>query len=515
MISKSWWQLLIFILIAVIYYIWTVSDQLAWLGGDNAVYLLTAQSWSLWSESSSVADYFAKHSLYPPLFPALLAIFDAGNYIDMAHIITTTCLLLALISFYFLAKSWGFPAITDAIITLLIALLPSTYIEALSIHSENLYLLLSLFVLLMVEYYSQYKQHIYLIIAVIGLTALLLTRTIGIALWSALILFAIYFRPKQLWVLLGIAILPLILWNMIYSPESSGYLTDLVTKYSNDPIAILLNEIQVKAQLFWSVWLQSLYGDSLVAIPMINLMLAILLGLVGLGLLLRLYLLKLDAYYIVIYIGIVLIWPYPAEMSRFLFVILPILLLQALFFIDYISRMVNRRLFIASHAIFFLMLVVSSLPKLILIVDRYYQPINFPQPHQHIKGWYLSHDIAGAVSNVINYQVIGHSIQQAVAFVDENACVFAIKPSIFAFYGKRLSYVPPRNTMSEQQFWTEVEQQQCQYFYLMALYSPSFPSYYPLKRIESSTVELDSWTVKDGNHQVIILARLYQLRAKD
>jgi hypothetical protein len=86
---------LAFLVLAVAYLIWGWSSVLGDFGGDNAVYLLTAQYLSPYAPASDLAAQFARGSAFPPLFPLLLALTGGGESLLTAHIVTVSCLLVA------------------------------------------------------------------------------------------------------------------------------------------------------------------------------------------------------------------------------------------------------------------------------------------------------------------------------------------------------------------------------------------------------------------------------------
>ena len=53
---------------------WGASTILADFGGDNAVYWLTANFWSPWGGHVAAAEQFAHGTIYPPLYPLVLAV---------------------------------------------------------------------------------------------------------------------------------------------------------------------------------------------------------------------------------------------------------------------------------------------------------------------------------------------------------------------------------------------------------------------------------------------------------
>ncbi|MFT5392614.1 MAG: hypothetical protein ACI8PT_002812, partial [Gammaproteobacteria bacterium] len=90
------------ILLTYLYLVWTGGGELAGLGGDNAIYLLTAQHFSPWSAPSEVAQYFARHSQYPPLLPLTLGLVSSWDspqsVLYAAHASIALTLLFSLVA---------------------------------------------------------------------------------------------------------------------------------------------------------------------------------------------------------------------------------------------------------------------------------------------------------------------------------------------------------------------------------------------------------------------------------
>ena len=142
--------LLFFFIFSGLYLFWTWNPELAGLGGDNCIYLLTAKYYSPWSPPSDIARHFAQHSQYPPGYPLLLSLTGGGESVLAAHLATTACFLLALITLRSWLNTLGMQKTTIFLTLMLFALLPGTVKICMFILSENLYLLLSVLALYLV-----------------------------------------------------------------------------------------------------------------------------------------------------------------------------------------------------------------------------------------------------------------------------------------------------------------------------------------------------------------------------
>ena len=82
------------------------------------------------------------------------------------------------------------------------------------------------------------------------------------------------------------------------------------------------------------------------------------------GLLIRLYENKLDSWYVLFYLMILLVWPHPGQMVRLLFPIMPLLLLYSGYAITklvFLTKLPNQNNMI--HLIFYMFVLVTVLPS--------------------------------------------------------------------------------------------------------------------------------------------------------
>ncbi|KPJ98836.1 MAG: hypothetical protein AMJ60_06965, partial [Desulfobacterales bacterium SG8_35] len=250
--------LLLLLLLTALYLFWTWNPEVAGLGGDNGIYLLTARSYSPWSPPSLIAQHFAAHSQYPPLFPLVLGLLGGGESILAAHLINTACLLLAFLAIRAWLVALGLQKTTANLVVIFIALLPGTVKLAMFILSENLYLLLSVLALLLVLLAERKNSSLLLIIAAFVIVGATLTRTAGIALAAAFCLYLTCRRPARalLPALATLAPLAIFAWYKSRSAaEHAGYLDALISNYSSNTATKVLKQIQIESVSLWQGWL--------------------------------------------------------------------------------------------------------------------------------------------------------------------------------------------------------------------------------------------------------------------
>jgi len=471
-----------FILLSGVYYYWAWSHVLADFGGDNAIYLLTAQYFSPWHAYSNISAYFFAKSLYPPFYPFVLAVFGGSESLLVAHLVTVTCLLLAFIAAYIWLRTQNVTSLVSGLLILLFALMPGTYIQALKILSENLYLLLTLACLGAVAAHENDRRAIWLWIAAGSLVAATLTRSAGIALLAAFLLYLFLHRPPNLLRLVVVTTAPMIVWNIFSGQESHGYFASFIEKYKAEPVNMFLQGLAHGSHVIWIGWVKNFAGSS-IAKPLTGF-----LGVLCLiGMSHRIYLRKLDGFYSASYLLLILVWPFPAEVQRFLFVITPVLLVQGVLLLERFPRVRVASLDVRPIYILFVALFIIVIPDLALTTKRFISPI--PEEYADYRrssGWYYIDPNEARMNVAMNKALVAH-MQSLRSNIPEGECIYSIKPSIVGYYSGRISLIPPRPYLDKAAFDVYLNNTNCRYFYLMGFISPSFSEmYYPLARMHES-----------------------------
>jgi len=321
----------------------TLFDGFATFSNDAASYVLLARKWSPYFVPSDAELYTWPLQTLPPGFSWALAITGASESLWSSHLFVSICMLGSLVIIGWIAyREVGW--LIGCMLVLAFCLLPGVTTSSMGILSENLYLLLSLAVLWT---YSNVQKNenanilTYLLLLVF-LTSAILTRTIGVSLVAALFIAALLDKKltgnQKLRVYL-IAASSLVLWrlwdvvgfqpgDMTYGyylkhyfgwgADTSGVFTFLWQNFKTNSSQILSS---------WGHYLSLNHTNFWFFIFSYILLVFCLFGLI-----LRLRQRKLDALYIVFYLFILLIWPHPGEMTRFLHPIVFLLLLQPIVF---------------------------------------------------------------------------------------------------------------------------------------------------------------------------------------
>lgn len=493
--------------LAFLYYGWTWSEELGDFGGDNATYLLTARHFSPWYGPDTVAAYFAGESLYPPLYPLVLAIFGGDSNVLAAHLITTTALLLAFVAFYFWLHRLGLSNARSIVVAGLFALLPGTYMHALSILSENLYLALTLLSFLAVTSWETERKRYWLWVAVVAVVCATLTRSVGVCLVGAFLVYLLSHRPLRYWLLALATVAPMVLVNLSRTQTTPGYLGLLIERYSADPLAALLGSLRLEAVALWSGWLSN-FGSSPIGMPVMSAVGAICL----LGTVTRVWRRKLDGFYAAFYLLLILFWPYPAEASRFLLVVIPVLLAHGVLLLDRWPKLKVGDFRFYPSLLLLVAVAIIATPSFLLTAQRFFHaPPEFADL-KRTAGWYAV-DPQTAFYSVLGDKLLIDHVRSIGVHVNQTECVYSIKPSIVGFYANRISVIPPRMQWDDVAVDAYLGRTHCRFFYLMGFASPSFPqAYYPLERLAGRLTIVSAGGVPSGAGAPVGLLATYASR---
>ena len=481
--------------LAALYLAWGLCDTLTELGGDSATYLLMARHLSPFVPADPLYAQAAAGSSYPPLFPLLIGLLGAG--FTAAHALVAGSLILAWLLFYRLLRARSLPVGMAAAAVALFALMPGTYLLALNIWSENTYLALSLLALLMLEHAQQQvpgpaASRAWW--AAAGATAAtVMTRTAGLPLLLTFTWLALRRQPRRWLLMLLAAWLPLLAWTILSHPQGGGgnqYITQLTTLYAQDPIAHLRLQLQSEAHALVGAWLGAWLG---VAAPIELSQLAGGFGLIALaGWLHRLRQGSGGTVYLLLYLLMLLIWPWPGEAPRLLYVVTPLLIGHGLQAVRDLSAFLpprERLLQITAVVVLALPLMASALAT----AQRRLAPVPTGlEVLRHIEGYYSDSAQERHVA-LAQAQLIA-DMRGLAARVPAGDCIFQIKPSVTTLLSGRRSLSPPLPATDDRIFAEQLRQ--CRYAYVMRLQSPTFPiPFYPMERLGAGYDVL--WQLQD------------------
>lgn len=488
--------------LSLIYCFWTWSNLLGMFGGDNAWYLLMAKYLSPYSEHSETVDFFARHSPYPVLMPLILAYFGGAENIAIAHFITTIFLLLSFYLLYIWMLNLNFSKWISILTIFVFAITPITYIHALEILSENYFLFFCLLSIYLIEIHDQHdnkKNIIYLAAITVGLSILI--RNAGVSLIFAFIIYSILkFKSKKSVTLILLSITPLILSTLLSFkiPGQHSYLDWMLNIYQQ---MNSFNKIYIHFADHFSNFLSGWF-NIFSANNNAEKIIFLILGFICIsGTFLRLINKKLDGFFVATYLALILLWPFAHEPQRYLYPILPILIVHGL----YIFHRKKEKLKIPVNVIMLLIILATNIPVLLWATSRYFSPIN-PEysEYKHSGHWY-KYDYAAAISSVKYTEQLTSDMKNIGSFLEQDDCVYHIKPSILSLYSDKLSFSPPDEKLNQNEFLKELKINNCKYFLTIPQYSISYSEpHYPLKQIQNLASVIKIGTVNNTTSSILL-----------
>jgi hypothetical protein len=414
----------------IIKFVW--NDGLSSFASDSANYMLMAQYMSPWQEPSLAVKELWSYQYFPPFFPIILALTGVAHSMLAAHILTTVFLLASLPLIYKFARQC-FASHWQALgITTIFSLSPSTWLNTLGILSENLYLFLSFILLLM---FNKVRDFDYKLISLFGIlmAALILTRTIGGAMFiSYVIVGYVYFHKKQLnTVNYFLPIIIVIIINLL-----AKFLNKSILPPSYIHELHLLNitgQPKVLLETWFSAW-QYYWVDDLL-IPHIF---VIIIGVLACtGLIIRLRLIKFDAFYLLIYLGILLAWPHPGQALRFIYPVHALLIIYAFFSIYVIF---NHLTSIKTEKPVLLLLLISFSiigPTLSYLWNRYNVGTEFG--YHHIHEFYRFPDLKHAKNTASTQVTMFNDMEIIESITEADDTILHFAPVYITLLANRIS----------------------------------------------------------------------------
>lgn len=499
--------------VAALYLYWGTSPRLLSFGGDNATYLLIARDLSPFGASSPGAAGYAGQHYYPPLFPALLAITGVAGSLAAAHALTIALLLAGFAIAYGWVRSLGFGAFASAALVIAFAATRGVYMTALEIESEPLYLALTLLAVLAAdrteprEGAASWRAWI----APLAIGAANLTRSAGLALLVAYGVHLAVRRPRLGWLRAIVAAAPTLAWMRFGGNSDYGRI--LVERYRDGGLAALAGMVSSQLATLWAEWL------GLFAVQPVGLVVLVVTGVTALalvGLVLRLGSGGLDALYLGAYLALIVIWPFPGEMARFLVVVVPF----ALAFAAHAVRDGLERLEPARARPWLALALWASLgsvlvPQLALTAARFHGGASPELAALRRSALWYDPDRVTAEKTLRFAARLEDALVRVGERVPAEGCVLSVKPSLVGLFADRRAIYTPPASIADEPFHAEVERSGCRWFFLIAAATQSAEPLYPHKRFDPPLEELDVTRMTDepDSRLVSILAARPAVRA--
>jgi hypothetical protein len=416
-------------------------------GGDVPIYLLSAHWFSPWTDASPAAEWVARQSLFPPLYPMLLGLV-AGADVERARAFTVGCLVLAVC----LAQRWvratGASRAEALLVACTFAALPASWLASLEQLSEPLYLSLSLAALgFAASRRERSLAQLHLAAVSCGLAAL--TRSIG---WTLVVAYSLWlWRQRASAGRGGLAALAFALglplaWSVFRAATGIGssyaeIFESRLAMLGTSPATAVVELLRAESVAIATATsrLFALHPSALERAMG---------GLVGVlalvGLVRRLRRFELDALYLALYLAVLLVWPFPAHAERFLHAVAPILLWQGLAGVARIACALAPRFETRARAALLVLCLASALPALGYLGTRHREGLARDYAEFSFSPrWYTRRSLREAERDAQLRRDEVLAMRRVREIAPRGACVFAVKPFELALHADRVGRLPP------------------------------------------------------------------------
>ncbi len=494
-----------FVLLGAAYLAWGISSRLLSFGGDNATYLLIAQDLSPLGHASPGAAGYAHQSYYPPLYPLVLAATGVSRSLPSAHAATVGMLLGAFAVLFAWCRSLGLSTFASAALTLAFAWVRGTYLMALEILSEPLYLLLTLTAIALTQSIVERRGRGPWAGAALAVGGATLTRSAGLAMGIAFVLVMAARRPRRWPWAIALAVLPTVAWMKLGGNSAYGHI--LADRYRGADLGTLIARLASQVAVLWGDW-QSLFADR--PEPLVETVVSLLTAAAAVGTVRRAWRFELDAIYLLGYLALIVIWPFPGEMARFLGVILPLVLVHAALALrDGLARWAGEPARRAAWALISGMGLAVLVPQLALTAARFHEGAGPELGELRRSPMWFDQDTGTAVKTLRFAARLEDGLARVESLVPANDCVLSVKPSLVGLLGHRRAVYAPPSTVDDAAFRSELEHLGCRYLFLIDATTQSATRLYPGERLAGELEELDVTRLDDrpDGRVVSILAR--------
>ena len=483
-----------------------VKPTLAGVNSDAAVYLLLADWMSPWRATDiDFGPRLFAHYPFPPLYPLFLATVGGGSSVPaLDYIVDALAQALAVAATYCWARRIGCAQPAAALAALSLAITPIALFTAMGVFSEPLYLALSMAALAWVSGPQPCVRAWQGAALLLGLAAV--TRGVGLVAVLALLwtwAWRTHGRDARLVPLLALA--PSLLWVLFKASRGwhGGYASTLFAGGVARVVSVLIAQIPTNLHALAYHFVRCF--DSLNAGHSAR-VLAILLIPAGLCCGSRLRAGQVDAWYVALYLLVLLVWPYPNHFARFLLVLVPVFCAYAChgLALTLVFRSTARLRPCASTVTAGVLLLVL-LPSLLQVVHTIAGARSAQERvDTRISSWYGHDSLRQArASTAFSLRVLA-AMAVVAAQVPRDACVSSTMAEMFMLHGRRWSRPPPSH--GAQLTSLRAALTACPYVLLLgatAFPAGEFPRYYPLARVADElatlrTVPLDATLYKQS-----------------
>ena len=456
-------------------FVW--QPTLATFADDSVSYLVMAQGFSPYAPvSQAVAAAFPRDAFYPPLFPLVLALAGAAHNTAWAHALTALLLTASIPPIYLLGIRLLEDRRAAAVATLCVVLLPSMWINAKGILSEPLFCLLLVATFCVLERGENGRSRLWQL--AILMAAMALTRTVALPMVAAYGLWALTRRGTTL-AARARAALPALaavaayaIWVLLRPAATTDSYARIVLAHGSaffgaeNPWAAMGASLLRQANAGAEGWISSLLVYWVEGQPL-RLILAGAVGCLALvGMAQRLLAGKADSWMLATYLAIFLIWPFYDQMGRFLFPVLPVLVLYAFQAAATGLRTLGRPQGLG-YALLAVLTISLTAPALGFIFQR-----SRAEPRlAEIVDWYRTPDLTAARGRVQVHLNLLADMAAIKALTRPEHRVIWVAPSYIALLAERRGIPAPDERLSPEAYRKAVRESGADYV-LLSAYHP-------------------------------------------
>lgn len=490
---------------------WIVAGAVGILSfSDSSDYLAFADFYrgQFYGETRPQDLAFYRATRFPPLFPFLLAALGGGT-----HALQYTQGIACGITLGMFMMLWAWirretgSALAAATLTLLVVLSPGLFLLTLNPVSEPLAMALTWLAFLLARD-ARSKSDRYLLVALIaGLSAL--ARSINLALVLAIPIWMLLQRPRpERWLAAtATAVAPVLAW-MLYRrtlPHASSYADAF------DP-SFVVSELGGWPDLLWvHPWrLVTAFAKNFDTTPdPISIVLAlILLSAATTGWWVRARQRRLDAVFLMLYVGTILVWPFPDEAIRFVTFVLPLVLFHCWVGMTWIiarTRLSPEAPRFASAATGALALLASAGTLAHFTHLATYTIDPRLRGEQRAQAYFHAPDRTTAVAAARGLATIRVAAREATRLVPPEECVYAALPHLLKQYAATAVKRYPARLSDAQPI--EHQLSECGFLFVVGIpgsFDDHVP-FYPLRLVEPKIHVVFAARVERGSAAAMLL----------
>jgi hypothetical protein len=456
-------------------FVW--QPGLASFADDSVSYVVMAQVFSPWQAASPpVSEAFAREAFYPPLYPLLLGLTGVAHDMALAHAVTAILLAACLPLVYALGIRWLGNKWAAAAAALATAVMPALWINAKGLLSEPLYCLALLATLCILERQAKGSKTNWAL--AISMSAMVLTRTAGLALVAAYGLWALTRRDRPL-AARAHALLPALVAALAYvawvllrpagtSDDYARIVHERIQAFAGGEQAWLALGASLlrQANAVAEGWIGSLLIFWVEGRPA-RMALAGAVGCLALAAIgMRMRAGKADAWIMAAYLATFLLWPFHDQMTRFLLPALPVLVLYSFWMVGAAMRLLGRPAALA-HGVLAMLLLSLAVPALAFIRER----AGAPEPQAAMTEWYRRPDLEDARARAEIHLDLLADMQVIKTLTQPEHRIMWVVPSYIALLADRRGVPAPPHQLAPEAYRRAVREATPDYIFL-SLYHP-------------------------------------------